>query len=137
MLTQSQYITKSAYSGTEASIYLKEYEWDMVLLDLMLPGMDGKEILANIRKSKPMPIIIISAKEEKDIKIETLRMGADDYITKPFDIDEVSARIDSHLRRYKQFSTPMPQKLLNYKEISLNKESREVFVNDKKNNVNH
>nr|WP_243154628.1 response regulator transcription factor [Clostridium sporogenes] len=101
MLTQSQYITKSAYSGTEALIYLKEYDWDMILLDLMLPGMDGKELLANIRKSKPMPVIIISAKEEKDIKIETLRMGADDYITKPFDIDEVYARIDSHLIRYK------------------------------------
>ncbi|KOR24879.1 XRE family transcriptional regulator [Clostridium sp. L74] len=86
MLTQSQYITKSAYLGTEALIYLKEYDWDMGLLDLMLPGMDDKELLANIRKSKPMPIIIISAKEEKDIKIETLRMGADDYITKPFDI---------------------------------------------------
>ncbi len=131
MLTQSEYSTKSAYSGTEALIYLKEYDWDMVLLDLMLPGMDGKEILANIRKSNPMPVIIISAKEEKDIKIETLRMGADDYITKPFDIDEVSARIDSHLRRYKEFSNITPQNLLEYKEISLNKDTREVFVYDK------
>ncbi|MCW6074643.1 response regulator transcription factor [Clostridium sporogenes] len=99
----------------------------MVLLDLTLPGMDGKGLLATIRKNKSMPVIIISAKEEKDIKIETLRMGADDYITKPFDIDEVSARIDSHLRRY----NIIPQNLLEYKEISLNKDTREVFVHNK------
>ncbi|WP_251861469.1 response regulator transcription factor [Clostridium sp. Marseille-Q2269] len=131
MLTQNGYVTQSAYSGTEALIYVKQDNWDMVLLDLMLPGMDGKKLLSNIRKTSNMPVIIISAKEEKDIKIETLRMGADDYITKPFDIDEVSARIDSHLRRYKEFSTLDVEKLLKYKELSLNKDSREAFVYDK------
>lgn len=132
MLIQNGYVTQSAYSGTEALIYLKQGNWDMVLLDLMLPGMDGKELLSNIRKTSNMPVIIISAKEEKDIKIETLRMGADDYITKPFDIDEVSARIDSHLRIYKEFSTLDVEKLLKYKELSLNKDSREASVYDKK-----
>lgn len=130
MLKDSGYTTKSAYSGTEALIYLEQSNWDMVLLDLMIPGMNGEELLINIRKTKHMPIIIISAKEEKDIKIKTLRIGADDFIGKPFDIEEVSARIYSHLRRYREFSSELSQDKLRYKEICINKDTREVFVND-------
>jgi DNA-binding response OmpR family regulator len=133
MLSISGYTTKSAYSGTEALIYLEQGSWDMVLLDLMLPGMDGEELLVQIRKSNHMPVIIISAKEETNVKIKTLRIGADDFITKPFDIEEVSARIDSHLRRYKEFSREVyEQNILNYKEISLNKDTREVLINNSK-----
>lgn len=129
MLKNSGYETKSAYSGTEALIYVGQDNFDMIMLDLMLPGMTGEELLLQIRKTKKMPIIIISAKEEKDIKIETLRIGADDFITKPFDIEEVSARVDSHLRRYKEFSLGISENILKYKEISLNKDTREVFIN--------
>jgi Response regulators consisting of a CheY-like receiver domain and a winged-helix DNA-binding domain len=132
MLSQSGYMAMAAYSGTEAIIYLKYSSWDMVLLDLMLPGMKGEEILVEIRKNKQMPVIIISAKEELDIKVKSFKLGADDYITKPFDIEEVSARIDSHIRRYREFSgTIQENNILKYKEISLNKDTREVFVNDK------
>lgn len=132
MLNCSGYLSKAAYSGTEALIYLEQEEWDMVLLDLMIPGISGEELLTRIRKTKRMPIVIISAKEGKEIKIETLRVGADDFISKPFDIDEVSARIDSHLRRYKEFSLVMDENILKYKEISLNKDTREVYLNDNK-----
>lgn len=130
MLKDSGYITKSAYSGTEALIYLKE-DFDMVILDLMLPGMSGEKVLEEIRKIKPIPVIIISAKEDKAVKIKTLRMGADDYITKPFDMEEVSARIDSNLRRYKEF-TPnnTNNNVTKYKEITVNEDTREVFVNE-------
>lgn len=128
MLNSSGYETKSAYSGTEALMYTGQDDFDMIMLDLMLPGMSGEELLAQIRKTKKMPIIIISAKEEMNIKIETLRIGADDFITKPFDIEEVSARVDSHLRRYKEFSLCAPQSILRYREISLNKDTREIFV---------
>ncbi|NMM62972.1 response regulator transcription factor [Clostridium sp. P21] len=130
MLNMSGYSTKSAYSGTEALIYLEQGNWDMVLLDLMLPGMNGEELLVKIREISHMPVVIISAKEETNVKIETLRIGADDFITKPFDIDEVSARIDSHLRRYKEFSEDTYENILSYREISLNKDTREVLVNN-------
>ncbi|WP_050607764.1 response regulator transcription factor [Clostridium niameyense] len=130
MLNCSGYDTKSAYSGTEGLIYLEKEVWDMVLLDLMLPGMSGERVLEEIRKTKSMPVIIISAREGTDIKVETLRVGADDFISKPFDIEEVSARIDSHLRRYKQFSPISQHNILTHREIYLNKDTREVFVKE-------
>ena len=130
MLNKNKYVTKAAYSGTEALIYLENDEWDMVILDLMLPGINGEDLLVKIRKHKQMPVIIISAKEGQDVKINTLKMGADDFITKPFDIDEVCARVDANLRRYKQFSgASIDNSNFKYKELSLNKVAREVRVN--------
>ncbi|MHC6180442.1 response regulator transcription factor [Clostridium sp. JNZ X4-2] len=129
MLKNCGYNTVSAYSGTEAILNIKDDYWDMIILDLMLPGLPGEEILKRIRATRKMPVIIISAKEDMDTKIQTLRTGADDYITKPFDINEVSARIDVNLRRYKNFSKEN-NLLLTYEEISLNKDTREVFVNE-------
>ncbi|WP_123053648.1 response regulator transcription factor [Clostridium sp. JN-1] len=131
MLNMNGYTAKAAYSGTEALIYLKESIWNMVLLDLMLPGINGEELLLKIRKNSHMPIIIISAIEDIDIRIKTLRIGADDFITKPFNIEEVSARIDSNLRRYMEFSSETSKEnIIKYREISLNKDTREVYVND-------
>ena len=130
MLNKNKYVTKAAYSGTEALIYLENDEWDMVILDLMLPGINGEDLLLKIRKHKQMPVIIISAKEGQDVKINTLKMGADDFIAKPFDIDEVCARVDANLRRYKQFSgASIDNNIFKYKELSLNKDAREVQVN--------
>ncbi|WP_042278408.1 response regulator transcription factor [[Clostridium] dakarense] len=136
MLLNEGYTVKQAYSGTEALIYLEQEYWHMVLLDLMLPGKSGEELLGDIRKRMTAPVIIISAKEERSIKIDMLRLGADDFISKPFDIDEVLARIESNLRRYIEFSSYDNSKyknIVDYKEISINKDTREVFVND--NNV--
>ncbi len=131
MLSNEGYTVKSAYSGTEALIYLEQHQWHMILLDLMLPGKSGEELLVHIRKDKKMPIIIISAKEEKGIKVEMLRSGADDFITKPFDIDEVLARIQSNLRRYVDFaSKDNINKIITFEEISLNIDNRQVFVNN-------
>lgn len=90
IVMKSGYLPKAAYSGTEALIYLDSQQWDMVLIDLMLPGMSGEDILKKVTKESNVPIIIISAKLETQIKINALRTGADDYITKPFDIEEVS-----------------------------------------------
>lgn len=77
---------------------------------LMLPGMNGEEILSKIAEQSNTPVLIISAKLEQQTKIDALRSGADDYITKPFDIDEVSASIDSHLRRYRRMWIKRGQK---------------------------
>jgi len=129
IISKNGYHAKSAYSGTEALIYLENQKWDMVLLDLMLPGLSGEELLNKIRKESEIPVIIISAKIETQTKIDTLRAGADDYITKPFDIEEVSARIDSCLRRFKRMADVPKLNQICYKDLVLNTDSKEVTVN--------
>jgi DNA-binding response OmpR family regulator len=129
ILKKSGYSPQPAYSGTEAMIYLERQEWDMILLDLMLPGLTGEELLIKINEKNPTPVIVISAKEGQQTKVTTLRIGADDYITKPFDIEEVSARIDSHLRRYSRLTNKAPSDRIQYKDISLNKDTKTVTIN--------
>ena len=128
VIKKSGYNPQSAFSGTEAMLYINNNEWDMVLLDLMLPGMKGEEVLSKIRGKSLVPVIIISAKGEQHTKVSTLRTGADDYITKPFDIEEVSARIDSLLRRYNHLKNNEQKSVLNHKDISLDLESKIVTV---------
>jgi DNA-binding response OmpR family regulator len=128
VIKKSGYNPQPAFSGTEAMIYIEQNQWDMVLLDLMLPGMKGEDVLSKIREKSLVPVIIISAKGEQHTKISTLRTGADDYITKPFDIEEVSARIDSLLRRYKHLNMHEQKNVLNHKDISLDLESKLVTV---------
>ncbi|WP_189001245.1 response regulator transcription factor, partial [Paenibacillus nasutitermitis] len=116
IITHSGYVPQPAYSGTEALLYLAtEQVWSMVLLDLMLPGLSGEEMLQQLGPNRQLPVIIISAKGEQQTKVSVLRMGADDYITKPFDVEEVSARIDIHLGRYRRAVAPDPIRELTYK----------------------
>lgn len=130
LMKKNGYDVVQAYSGTEAMMHLKANSFHLVLLDLMLPGMAGEELIKNIRKTKTMPVIVISAKIDKQSKLDLFRLGADDYITKPFDIEELSARVDANIRRYMRFSNidVLEQKLV-YKDIILNKETKEVEVN--------
>ncbi|WP_102272644.1 response regulator transcription factor [Cytobacillus massiliigabonensis] len=129
IIKRSGYVPQPAFSGTEAMIYLEKQEWDMILLDLMLPGMSGEEILVEIGKKSSIPVLIISAKLEQKTKIEALRTGADDYITKPFDIEEVAARIDSHLRRYRRSKDSLEKTELKHKDICIDTEAKAVKVN--------
>lgn len=132
MLVDNKYEVSCAYSGTEGLIYLKHESIDIVLLDLMLPGKSGEEVLQEIRKQYKVPVIIISAKEELGIRPRLLRAGADDFITKPFDLDEVLARIEVNVRRVREInSSPIDNNTLSYKEITLNSNTREVFINEK------
>lgn len=135
LLEKRQYNVVQAYSGTEAMIHIENSKFDLVLLDLMLPGITGEELLKNIRKTKQMPVIIVSAKIDKREKVELLRLGADDYITKPFDIEELEARVYSNIRRYKDFNNNDCKEKIVYKDIILNKETKEVYVNNKKINL--
>jgi DNA-binding response OmpR family regulator len=130
IINKSGYHSQPAYSGTEALIYLEQQKWDLVLLDLMLPGMTGEEILAKIIEKSLIPVIIISAKSEQQTKINNLRSGADDFISKPFDVEEVSARIDSLLRRYKH-TDETPKQVLTHKDIHIDLDEKAVFVNGK------
>ncbi|HLR51250.1 MAG TPA: response regulator transcription factor [Candidatus Avamphibacillus sp.] len=130
IIRKSDYHAQPAYSGTEALIYLEKQKWDLVLLDLMLPGMTGEEVLTKITEKGSIPVIIISAKSEQHTKINTLRTGADDFISKPFDVEEVSARIDSLLRRYKHTSETLEQNVLTYKDMKMDLDAKIVTVHD-------
>lgn len=89
----------AAYSGTEALLQLNSQGFDLVLLDLMLPGISGEELIARIREVSLVPIIVISAKKDLADKVSVLKIGADDYITKPFNEEEVAVRMEVQLRR--------------------------------------
>ncbi|MDZ7548249.1 response regulator transcription factor, partial [Clostridium perfringens] len=106
ILIKEGYNVRAAYSGTEAKMCMEHYDFHLILLDLMLPGINGEDIIKSVRKLKIMPIIVISAKTEQGVKVEALNLGADDFISKPFDTNEIIARVQSQLRRYMVFSKP-------------------------------
>ncbi|MDK2586085.1 response regulator transcription factor [Romboutsia sedimentorum] len=118
-----------AFSGSEASLQLSICEFDIILLDLMLPGITGEELIKQIRAIKEIPIIVISAKTSLQDKIKVLNLGADDYITKPFESEEIIARVNSQLRRYRKFDMQLNKnKDYKFKELTLDEESRQVKV---------
>ncbi len=98
-LEKEQYDTETAGSGEEALKIVEVYNPDLILLDIMLPGIDGYETCQQIRKTRDVPIIMLSAKGEVFDKVLGLKMGADDYIVKPFDSNEMIARVSAVLRR--------------------------------------
>ena len=100
-LSKAGYSCEQAFSGTEAKLLLnmQEHSYALVLLDLMLPGITGEAVLEEIRKKGNLPVIVLTAKDSLDEKIKVLTSGADDYVTKPFDIEELLARIETILRR--------------------------------------
>lgn len=130
ILDKRSYSVRSAFSGTEALMCIDQDEYDIVLLDMMLPGASGEDVISKIREKKMMPIIVISAKVDQEDKINALKLGADDYICKPFDIDEVVARIEAQLRRYKTFSKIEDDisTKLKCKDLILDTESKQVFL---------
>ena len=99
-LTSEGYNTYKAYDGLEALKMVDQHDIQLVLLDVMMPGLDGIRTTAKLRESKNIPIILLTAKSEDSDKILGLNIGADDYITKPFNPIEVIARVKSQLRRY-------------------------------------
>lgn len=113
-----------AFSGTEALLWLRQKSFDLVLLDLMLPGKPGEEVLKEIRKAKTLPVIIISAKDALDHKVALLLNGADDYLTKPFELKELVARAKVQLRR----AAATGKKELCYKKLVLNREQHRASL---------
>ena len=118
-----------AYNGKQALDVLSTEHIDLVLLDIMMPVMDGIEALAEIRKNYNMPVILLTAKSEDADKILGLNVGADDYITKPFNPLEVTARVNSQLRRYLKLGSGMAEeKTLTIGGIELDDRKKEVSV---------
>ena len=106
--------------------------FDLVILDLMLPGMDGFEVCKQIREEKNIPIIMVSAKKDDIDKIRGLGLGADDYITKPFSPSELVARVKAHLARYERLigSSQQENDIIEIRGIKIDKTARRVWIND-------
>ena len=124
ILEGAGYACRPAFSGSEAALWAGQYEYDLVLLDLMLPGLTGEEFIAQMRKKKTMPIIVLSAKAGLEDRVNVLKLGADDFIPKPFDNAEVLARVEAQLRRYKQFSGASGGgRMLTHGDLTLDRDS--------------
>lgn len=129
ILKKKGYVVTSAFSGSEAKMCLEMHEFKLVMLDLMLPAITGEELIEQIRKTKTMPIIVVSAKTACETKIQVLKLGADDFVSKPFDVQEILARVEAQLRRYMVFSnTAAEDSRLTYKDIKLDRDMHRVFV---------
>lgn len=126
-----------AYDGEEALRLAKEKEYSLILLDVMLPKIDGLSACQMIREFSSVPIIMVTAKGEDMDKIMGLEYGADDYITKPFNILELKARIKAILRRsVKKVDLPIQNKnIIKLRDIEINTESRRAFINQKETNL--
>lgn len=125
-----------AYDGEEAIEKAKEIEYDVILLDVMLPKFNGMEVCQQIREFSNVPIIMLTAKSDDMDKILGLEYGADDYITKPFNILEVKARIKAIMRRSQSKAQPEQKaKTVTFGSLKINCESRRVYVNGKEVNL--
>ena len=131
-LEQEGYEVDCAYDGQEAVDKAKEKEYDIMLLDLMLPIYNGYEVCQQIREFSDMPIVMLTAKGEDMDKILGLEYGADDYITKPFNILEVKARIKAIVRRNKRKAaiTPATPKIITSGKMKLDIEAKRLYIDD-------
>ncbi|MDT2674203.1 response regulator transcription factor [Enterococcus dongliensis] len=128
VLTTHGFITIDAYSGTEGRLLLDSHEVDLILLDLMLPGLSGEDFVNEIRQKSQVPIIVLTAKGDQIDKNTLLAAGVDDYMVKPFDINELLLRIAIQLRHQSVHSPAKSESVLHYKEIFLELETRIVTV---------
>lgn len=128
-LSTEGYQVLKAYNGKEALSIIKEKEIHLILMDIMMPEMDGIEAMMKIRSFSNVPIIFLTAKSEDTDKILGLNVGADDYITKPFNPVELQARVKSQLRRYMKLGSGVLQNnLISIGGIELNDKSKEAFL---------
>lgn len=118
--------TVSAYDGLHALDIIREKQIDLVLLDIMLPFKSGDTVLTEIRNRFTLPVIILSARGTTQNKVELLHLGADDYVTKPFDLEEVLARVESNLRRVRYQREP--ERILQWGELTLDTGRNRAFL---------
>lgn len=125
-LTQNGYQASQAVNGLEALRKMEQEKLSLVLLDIMLPYKSGDEVLRKLREQSELPVIVLSAKDTVQTKVDVMRMGADDYVTKPFDLNEVLVRIEAVLRRA---SGKQPNaKVLTHKNLQINRTEGRVYV---------
>lgn len=126
-LSNEGFEVTEAEGGAAAVNLLNQTTFDLVILDIMMPGMDGWEVCRRIRENAQTPILMLTARSETKDKVQGLQLGADDYLVKPFDPEELTARVNALLRRAK-LTIPSTEQadVLRYFEISINPDTREV-----------
>ncbi len=130
-LENDGYLVSTAKDGISGLQTARSFNPDVIILDIMLPGMDGLELLSNLRRESNVYVIMLTAKTEETDKIIGLSVGADDYITKPFSPRELSARVKAALRRLNLSDQQTQRNVLKFKNIQIDLGSRIVTVNDK------
>ena len=130
-LESEGYQVETGYDGEEAVELARSGNFDLIILDLMLPGVDGFEICRKVRAEKNTPIIMVSAKKDDIDKIRGLGLGADDYMTKPFSPSELVARVKAHLARYERLigSAVEENKVIEIRGLKIDTTARRVWVN--------
>ncbi|MDH6672269.1 DNA-binding response OmpR family regulator [Paenibacillus sp. LBL] len=125
--------TDMAYNGQTGLLQVmnENDSYSLIILDVMLPNMDGFQVLSGIRKYSNVPVLMLTAKGSEPDKVTGLSLGADDYLTKPFSINELIARVQSLIRRYTTFNSRDSVSILTFKGIVIDKEIRTVHVEDK------
>ena len=116
------------YSGYDGLSALARKDYLLIVLDVMMPGIDGFETLTKIRESSGIPILMLTSKNDSNSKVRGLRAGADDYLTKPFDMDEFIARVLSLIRRYTRLNAIREQKKLEYEGLTIDLDNRTAIV---------
>lgn len=126
-LNESDFLTEISNDGEEGLYMATEFSYDAIILDLSLPKIDGLDILKNLRQKQiHTPVLVLTARSEVSDKIKGLNLGADDYLTKPFDFDELLARLNSLIRRSKNNPSP----IIKIEDLEINLDSKTVFRND-------
>jgi len=131
-LQKDGFDTENAYDGQKAVELTESFQPDIILLDIMLPIMDGWQVCREVRKNSQVPIIMLTAKGESMDKVSGLEMGADDYITKPFDPKELIARVHAVMRRTEGGEVEPQGKKLTFDKLVINLDSYELIVDGKK-----
>lgn len=134
-LSSDGYEVDCAYDGEEAVRMFNENKYDIILLDLMLPKIDGLGVCEAIRAKSDIPIIMLTAKGDDEDKIKGLDCGADDYITKPFNIFEVKARMKAIFRRLDKADSDKKEEIISYADFKLDITQRRVFIGEKEYNL--
>lgn len=125
--TSIDYVCTQAFSGTEALLCIDQQEYNVIILDLMLPGMSGEVLLPKLKEKSNASIIVVSSKHSLNSKVELLSLGADDYITKPFEIEELTARVGVQFRKANQ---QPPAKTVAFKNMLLDKDKKTLSVSN-------
>jgi two-component system OmpR family response regulator len=130
--------------GLKALGLIKENNYDLLIIDIMLPGLDGLEILRRIKDDKNIPVLLVSAKKEEIDKIKGFSLGADDYITKPFSPGELVARVKAHLENYERLKQIIQAGVKKYdanvisvRGLTIEKDARRAYINDSEVNLAH